>query len=934
MKKVLSLLSVIAMVFAFAIPTAFAATYTLTVGSSNPGSGVSVTVSPTDVNGRGNGTTQFTRTYNGDSAVTLTASSTANGNIFKEWQKNGEKAGTSRTISVTVSANTTMTAVYVTPKLTVASSNPSSGVSVTVSPSDTTGKGNGTTKFTRTYKYGTAVALTAPATAGGNNFQKWQKNGKDAATTQSISVTMTANTTMTAVYVTPTATSYTLTVASSNPASGVGVTVSPADRNGQGNGTTQFTRSYTSGAVVTLTAPATSGANTFQKWLKNGVDAGTSTATIVTMTANTTMTAVYVTPTATSYTLTVASSNPASGVGVTVSPNDNSGLGNGTTQFTRSYNSATVVSLTAPATASGNNFSKWQKGGVDYATTTTTSVTMSANTTMTSVYVAAGSTEQCQDGIDNDNDGKIDCADTDCSTDSSCTGALNTSHQGINAYNGPSTCIACHSTAGTEVLNSMHGSWLGPTPNVTNIATDAGKWKQTNNYCTDPQQADYACLKCHVSLVAPVDAQGKVDMSKTNLIAADMDCLQCHQAKYFATFTPLDSTATNYTSCVDGTTHTYKRPLPDSDGKIRKAMRLDLAPGETALSLARTVHRPNNATCVTKCHAAAGGGDGVKRGDIASHMVNPTTAQDVHLSSAGTAKLTCTSCHAGTGHQIPGRGNDMRGEDTGAVMKKCVDCHAGMDSSTGHGTSTTNRQAANRHVAKVDCTGCHIDSYGKGVSTEMSRDWTNPVWSAAGCEGQGAYVGTSVKGSNVVPEYRFWNKTSWVYDRNGTTGLTTDLIDGGLAMSYPLGTMADGKLYPFKVHTSKNPIDSTSGKTNFDVLKMFQTGCFDEAATSGLGYIGESGAYTWTDNKAFQLITHGVTPKTTANTCTKCHSGTIDTSTLSKLDKIGYKTPKPTSDLCNDCHSSKTNNDYYWVHDYHVRSKGYNCSRCHSFSRP
>src|SRR3990172_7311235 len=516
MKKVLSLLSVIAMVFAFAIPTAFAATYTLTVGSSNPGSGVSVTVSPTDVNGRGNGTTQFTRTYNGDSAVTLTASSTANGNIFKEWQKNGEKAGTSRTISVTVSANTTMTAVYVTPKLTVASSNPSSGVSVTVSPSDTTGKGNGTTKFTRTYKYGTAMALTAPATAGGNNFQKC---------------------------------------------------------------------------------------------LKNGMDAGSSRGTIVTMPANTTMTAVYVPPTATSYTLTVASFNPASGVGVTVSPNDNSGLGNGTTQFTRSYNSATVVSLTAPATASGNNFSKWQKGGVDYATTTTTSVTMSANATMTSVYVAAGSTEQCQDGIDNDNDGKIDCSDTDCSTDSSCTGALNTSHQGINAYNGPSTCIACHSTAGTEVLNSMHGSWLGPTPNVTNIATDAGKWKQTNNYCTDPQQADYACLKCHVSLVAPVDAQGKVDMSKTNLIAADMDCLQCHQAKYFATFTPLDSTATNYTSCVDGTTHTYKRPLPDSDGKIRKAMRLDLAPGETALSLARTVHRPNNATCVTKCHAAAGGGE-------------------------------------------------------------------------------------------------------------------------------------------------------------------------------------------------------------------------------------------------------------------------------------------------------------------------------------
>jgi hypothetical protein len=647
------------------------------------------------------------------------------------------------------------------------------------------------------------------------------------------------------------------------------------------------------------------------------------------------MKAVFVTPTTTSYTLTVASSNPSSGVAVSVSPADRNGASNGTTQFTRSYNSGTSVTLTAPATASGNTFSKWQKNGVDAGLSVAVTVAMTANTTMTAVYGTSPpiGSELCQDGVDNDSDGQIDCSDTDCSADLSCTNVLNSSHKGINRYDGPSTCIACHSTAGTEVLNSMHGSWLGATPNVTNIAGDSGKWGQTNNYCTDPKLADFACLKCHVSLVAPVDGQNKVDMSKANLTAEDMDCLQCHQAKYFAAFTPVDSTATNYISCVDGTSHTFKRPVADGDGKIRKAVRLDLAPGETVLSLARTVTRPNNATCVSKCHAAAGGADGVKRGDIASHMVNPTTAQDIHVSSAGTAKLTCTSCHAGTAHQIPGRGNDMRGEDTGAAMMKCVDCHAAMATSTGHGTSTSQRQAANRHIAKVDCTACHIDSFGKGVSTEMSRDWTKPVWSAAGCEGQGAYVGTTVKGSNVVPEYRFWNKTSWVYDRNGTTGLTTDLIDGGLAMSYPLGDMATGKLYPFKVHTSKNPIDSTSGKTNFDVLTQFMTGCFDQAAVNGLSYIGESGAYTWTDNKAFQLITHGVAPKATANTCTKCHSGIIDTSTVSKLDKLGYKTVKPMSDLCNDCHGSETENDFFWVHDKHVRSEGYNCSRCHTFSR-
>jgi hypothetical protein len=100
-----------------------------------------------------------------------------------------------------------------------------------------------------------------------------------------------------------------------------------------------------------------------------------------------------------------------------------------------------------------------------------------------------------------------------------------------------------------------------------------------------------------------------------------------------------------------------------------------------------------------------------------------------------------------------------------------------------------------------------------------------------------------------------------------------------------------------------------------------------------LAYIGQTGAYTWTDNKAFQLITHGVAPKTAADDCTKCHSGIMDSSVTTKLDKLGYKTPKPMSDLCNDCHSLRTSTDFYRVHDSH-RSRGINCSSCHSFSRP
>src|SRR6185436_1546814 len=77
-----------------------------------------------------------------------------------------------------------------------------------------------------------------------------------------------------------------------------------------------------------------------------------------------------------------------SGVSITASPNDNSNQGGGTSQFTRTYNNNTSVNLTAAATAGGNNFQKWQRDGADVATTTSTSVTMDGNHTMTAVYIA------------------------------------------------------------------------------------------------------------------------------------------------------------------------------------------------------------------------------------------------------------------------------------------------------------------------------------------------------------------------------------------------------------------------------------------------------------------------------------------------------------------------------------------------------------------
>ncbi len=82
--------------------------------------------------------------------------------------------------------------------------------------------------------------------------------------------------------------------------------------------------------------------------------------------------------------LTVNTLNPTSGIGMTVAPADNNGAANGNASFTRSYNSGTAVTVTAPATSGSHTFTSW--AGCTSAKTITCNVTMSANATITATY--------------------------------------------------------------------------------------------------------------------------------------------------------------------------------------------------------------------------------------------------------------------------------------------------------------------------------------------------------------------------------------------------------------------------------------------------------------------------------------------------------------------------------------------------------------------
>ncbi|MCX7044956.1 MAG: hypothetical protein NTX50_05635 [Candidatus Sumerlaeota bacterium] len=286
-------------------PLSAASICTLTVTSRLPNTGVRINASPADINGVTSGSTTFMLQYYQGTTVTLTApffSTTPLGNVFNRWRKDGADftGNTDLVQTVVLDAAHTMQARYLAPTifhpLILASSNPSSGVVISANPSDRNGQTTGSTQFSLRYATSTTVTVTAPLFSPNDNlFAKWQKDGSDipGGTNLSQQATMDTTHTLTAVYQAPPLVN--LTVASINPATGVSIGVSPADRNGQANGVTQFSRVYAQSKPVTLTAaPTAPNGNLFGRWRLDGLDAATTNPVLgITMGASHTAAAVY-----------------------------------------------------------------------------------------------------------------------------------------------------------------------------------------------------------------------------------------------------------------------------------------------------------------------------------------------------------------------------------------------------------------------------------------------------------------------------------------------------------------------------------------------------------------------------------------------------------------------------------------------------------------
>ena len=80
-----------------------------------------------------------------------------------------------------------------------------------------------------------------------------------------------------------------------------------------------------------------------------------------------------------------------------------------------------------------------------------------------------------------------------------------------------------------------------------------------------------------------------------------------------------------------------------------------------------------------------------------------------------------------------------------------------------------------------------------------------------------------------------------------------------------------------------------------------------------------------------QLLNHGIAPASRALRCQECHGSTAR---MDLKGELGYRLKQAANTLCVQCHGRKESKPFEVIHTKHVKDKKYDCSRCHTFSRP
>jgi hypothetical protein len=564
-------------------------------------------------------------------------------------------------------------------------------------------------------------------------------------------------------------------------------------------------------------------------------------------------------------------------------------------------------------------------------------------------------------------------------------------HDSITEYLGPQTCVACHQAQAEAMFGSVHYRQSGPTPNVPNILGEAGERGfgdiGFNTYCgTHITSSRATCAGCHVGY----GRYPQETMTPEQL--ANIDCLMCHQDAYRRTpagpFQPWETLG------EDGRPRIIQIPIEDETGFAYMPDEANMQ--ISILEAARTVHLPTRASCL-RCHAGASGSDGGKRGDFSSVTVNPPRSSDIHLSPQG-ANLVCADCHAVGGHRVRGRGLDLRPNDaperftcaachgdqphgdysryngarrdTHALKVACQTCHIptyAKDVST-----EMERDWFNPYYSPSACSGQggwkpeEIRS-SNVVPTYAWFDGTSevlvlgqqPVAVVNGRESFAIPLGsveadTSAKIHPMKEHLSSSAQLTRVFgDANEDADVDLDDLDAGVAcLAGPdvpsacdfLDVDSDGDvdlvdMAQFQLCFAGPGEPSGCGVPGemvpHSTFTYFTTANFERAVREGMTYVGMAGQWQLTEVHTYQTINHGVEDHDEALRCGQCHSSMEGGPVRMDLQgELGYELKGPMLTVCTQCHHYESPESFEHLHEEHVREKHYDCSWCHSFSRP
>lgn len=424
-------------------------------------------------------------------------------------------------------------------------------------------------------------------------------------------------------------------------------------------------------------------------------------------------------------------------------------------------------------------------------------------------------------------------------------------------YQGPQSCLYCHETIAEDLLDTAHWRWEGVTANIVGEEGQLhGKQDLLNNFCIGVPSNEGRCSQCHPSY-------GWKDKTFDFESTANVDCLVCHD-----------------------TTGTYrKHPNANGGGGAASLLidgKITTVGPEQLQQVAYNVGKPSRSNCGL-CHFFAGGGDSVKKGDMATDLIAPSRDLDVHM---GGLNFTCQQCHGEEKHGIAGF--TLHSVDEGGDSPRCTRCHGETNT---HQANPDIAGLLNLHLERVACETCHIPTFARGKPTLV--DWD---WSAAGQDispiptdqyGLPAYdkmKGAFVWGKNVKPEYR-WHNGKWqrriigVSDTYTNAGTPEDPV----VMAAPVATKddPDAKITPFKKMVGRQPADvvnqriivphlfgSAAGPNAFWVKYDWNLAVQEGAAYSGVPFSGTAG---FVNTVEYLRLAHQIAPKEQALLCNACH---------------------------------------------------------------